>query len=109
MYFFTPEEAARFTYPNAFEIGTAGRNVFRNPAFFETDASLVKRFAITERHQVQFRAEAYNLFNHPNFGFTSSNLNLNNPATFGKFSQTIGTQTSSGSARTLQLALRYEF
>jgi hypothetical protein len=109
VYFFTPEEAARFTYPNAFEIGTAGRNVFRNPAFFETDASLVKRFAITERHQVQFRAEAYNLFNHPNFGFTSSNLNLNNPATFGKFSQTIGTQTSSGSARTLQLALRYEF
>jgi hypothetical protein len=71
---------------------------------YETDASLVKRFAITERHQVQFRAEAYNLFNHPNFGFTSSNLNLNNPATFGKFSQTIGTQTSSGSTRTLQLA-----
>jgi hypothetical protein len=35
---------------------------------YETDASLVKRFAITERHKVQFRAEAYNLFNRPNFG-----------------------------------------
>jgi hypothetical protein len=109
VYFFTPDEVARFTYPSAFQVGNAGRNVFRNPGFYETDASLVKKFAITERHTVQFRAEAYNLFNHPNFGFVTANLNINNPTTFGKFSQTIGTQTSSGSARTLQLALRYDF
>ena len=83
--------------------------MFRNPAFFETDASLVKRFKITESHSVQFRAEGYNVFNHPDFGFVAANLNINNPTTFGKFSQTIGTQTSSGSARTLQLALRYDF
>ena len=109
VYFFTPDQLALFTYPDAFQVGSAGRNVFRNPSFFETDASLVKRFAITERHQLQFRAEAYNLFNHPNFGFVSSNLNLDNSATFGKFNQTIGTQTSAGSWRTMQLALRYEF
>lgn len=109
VYFFTPSQVAAFTAPGAFDIGNAGRNVFRNPAFFETDASLVKKFAITETHNVQFRAEAYNLFNHPNFGFAAANLNINNPASFGKFSQTLGTQTSAGSSRTLQLALRYDF
>jgi hypothetical protein len=109
VYFFTPDQVAQFGYPDAFQIGNSGRNVFRNPGFIETDASLVKRFRITENHAVQFRAEAYNLFNHPNFGFASANLNINTPATFGKFSQTLGTQTSSGSSRTMQLALRYDF
>ncbi len=109
VYYFTPDQAAKFTFPNAFQVGNAGRNVFHNPGFFETDASLVKRFRITESHSVQFRAEGYNVFNHPNFGFVAANLNINNPTTFGKFSQTIGTQTSSGSSRTLQLALRYDF
>src|SRR5262249_52325424 len=94
VYFFSPAQVAQFSYPDAFQVGNAGRNVFRNPAFFETDASLVKKFRITETHAVQFRAEAYNLFNHPNFGFVAANLNINTPATFGKFSQTIGTQTS---------------
>jgi hypothetical protein len=109
VFFFTPAQIAQFAFPDAFSIGNSGRNVFRNPAFYETDASLVKKFKITETHNIQFRAEAYNLFNHPNFGLTSTNLNINTPATFGKFSQTIGTQTSSGSSRTLQLALRYDF
>jgi hypothetical protein len=109
VYYFTSDQAAAFTVPGAFDIGNAGRNVFRNPAFFETDASLVKKFFITEKHNVQFRAEAYNVFNHPDFGFVAANLNINNPASFGKFSQTLGTQNGSGSSRTLQLALRYDF
>lgn len=109
VYYFNPTQAAAFSAPGPFDIGNAGRNVFRNPAFFETDASLVKKFFITETHNIQFRAEAYNLFNHPNFGFVAANLNINNPTSFGKFSQTIGTQTSAGSSRTLQLALRYDF
>lgn len=109
VYYFTPAEAAAFTAPGAFQIGNAGRNVFRNPPFFETDASLVKKFFITETHNIQFRAEGYNIFNHPNFGFVAANLNINNSTSFGKFSQTVGTQTSSGSSRTLQLALRYDF
>ena len=109
VYFFTPDQVAQFSYPDAFQIGNSGRNVFRNPGFIETDASLVKKFRITENHNVQFRAEAYNLFNHPNFGFAAANLNINTPTSFGKFSQTLGTQTSSGSSRTLQLAMRYDF
>ncbi len=109
VYYFTPAQVAQFGYPDAFQIGNSGRNVFRNPGFYETDASLVKKFRVTEKSAVQFRAEAYNLFNHTNFGFAAANLNINTPATFGKFSQTLGTQTSSGSSRTMQLALRYDF
>jgi hypothetical protein len=108
-YFFTPAQVAEFTTTPAFQFGNAGRNVFRNPWFNELDLSLIKRFKITERQSVSFRAEAYNVFNHPNFGFTSSNLNILTPSTFGKFSTTLGTQNGSTSARTLQLALRYDF
>jgi hypothetical protein len=108
-YYFSPSEVALFSYPDAFQVGNSGRNVFRNPSFFETDASLVKRFRITEKHTVQFRAEAYNLFNHTNFGLAAANLNINTPASFGKFSQTLGTQSGSGSSRTMQLAMRYDF
>lgn len=107
--FFTPAQVAEFSNPGAFNLGNSGRNVFRNPSFNEVDASLFKEIRITERHVIKFRAEAYNLFNHPNFGFTSSNLNINTPATFGFFSSTLGTQNGGSSARTMQLALRYEF
>ena len=121
VFYFTPAEIAQFTYPGAGQIGNAGRNVFRNPPFTEVDMSLVKKFKITERHSISFRAEAYNVFNHPNFGLAASNLNIDNisrnadgsinmaKTSFGKFSQTLGTQVGGSSARTMQLALRYDF
>jgi hypothetical protein len=109
VFYFSPDEVAQFTYPAAGTIGNSGRNIFFNPSFFEIDASVVKRFRIGERQSIQFRAEAYNLTNHTNFGLSSTNLNINTPATFGRFSQTVGTQTSSSSARTMQLVLRYDF
>jgi hypothetical protein len=99
-------------FPGLGELGTSGRNTFRNPRFFNTDASLVKKFRIKERHAIAFRAEAYNLFNNPNFEFTSTNLPtsnniITNPASFGKLSRTVGGQGTS--ARTMQLTLRYDF
>lgn len=111
VFYFTPDQVAQFSFPGAGEIGNAGRNIFRNPSFYETDASLVKNFAIWEQHKLSFRAEAYNVFNHPNFGLAAANLNVNNipGGTFGKFSQTLGTQVGGSSARTLQLGLRYDF
>ncbi|HET8549282.1 MAG TPA: carboxypeptidase-like regulatory domain-containing protein [Bryobacteraceae bacterium] len=109
VYYFSADQIARFDYPAAGEIGTAGRNAFRGPRVFNIDASLVKRFRVTERQTVVFRAEAYSLANSPIFGLVTANLNLNNRATFGKISSTFGSQNSSTSARILQLALRYEF
>lgn len=99
-------------FPAAGEIGTSGRNLFRNPRFFNVDTSLVKRFRIHESHAITFRAEAYNMFNNPNFQFiatnsSTSNLNVNTPSSFGKFSGTVGGQGTS--ARTMQMSLRYDF
>jgi hypothetical protein len=101
VYFFTPAEAAQFSFPVAGDIGNSGRNAFRGPTFINLDASLIKRFRITENQSVQFRAEGYNVFNHAQFGTPS--VALTSPSTFGKYSVTLN------GARTLQMALRYDF
>ncbi|MGH9658855.1 MAG: TonB-dependent receptor, partial [Bryobacteraceae bacterium] len=101
--FFTPEDVARFSFPGAGEIGSAGRNTFRGPRYFNTDLSIVKRFRVREGHSVVFRAEMYNLFNNVNFGLAAAAMNLSTPQSFGRSSQTVG------NARIMQAALRYDF
>ncbi|HSE34438.1 MAG TPA: carboxypeptidase regulatory-like domain-containing protein [Pyrinomonadaceae bacterium] len=44
-----------------------GRNTIRGPGFWNFDFGILKRFNITERVNIQFRAEMFNAFNHPNF------------------------------------------
>ena len=76
--FFTPVPALAtpgssqgpFTRPLIENFGS-GRNAFTGPSFFNSDMSLFKNFAITERVGAQFRFEAFNVFNH---------VNLNNPS-----------------------------
>jgi hypothetical protein len=101
VYWLTADEVNRFFYPAAGEIGTSGRNAFRGPRFFNVDVSLVKKFRITERHAVSFRAEAYNLFNNSNFA--APNTNLATPASYGKIASTVG------NPRIVQMALRFDF
>jgi Carboxypeptidase regulatory-like domain len=109
VYFFTPAEAAQFSsasgpvgFPGAGDYGNTARNSFRGPTYYNVDASLIKRFKLTEGGQsIQFRAEGYNIFNHAQFGTPA--VNLASPATFGKYSSTLN------GARTLQMALRYDF
>jgi hypothetical protein len=55
-------------YPNAFgTFGNMGRNIFRGPGFNDWDASVGKTWKLTERLNLQLRAEVFNLLNHPNF------------------------------------------
>jgi len=100
--YFTAADLANFGFPLPGEYGTSRRNDFRGPGFVNIDASLVKRIKIpgTENHSVTFRTEAYNLFNHANFGLPATNITA--PATFGRISSTQG-------GRIMQLALRYDF
>jgi hypothetical protein len=58
-----------FLFPPLGELGDLGRNTLRGPGLEETDLSLFKNFAFAgERYKLQFRAEAFNLLNHTNFG-----------------------------------------
>lgn len=56
-----------FAMPPLYSYGTAGRNLLRGPHLFDTDLSLIRTFAIIERLHFQFRAEAFNAWNSPEF------------------------------------------
>jgi hypothetical protein len=90
------------TIGNGTGYGNSGVGILLGPGQFNFDFSLVKTTRITERQALIFRAEAFNLFNHPQF-LNPSNLAVSTPGTFGEI---IG---SSVNPRILQLALKYIF
>ena len=56
-----------FVAPQGLTFGNAGRNSLNNPSRWNFDMSLFKNFRVHERQTVQFRAEAFNVFNHTQF------------------------------------------
>jgi hypothetical protein len=94
--------SAIFTQPaaNTFVLQNNIRNLIHNPGFVNWNMGLYKKFAITERTGFQFRAEAFDLFNHPNLNGASYNPTS---ASFGKVTG------KTGDARNLQLSLRWYF
>ena len=114
-------------------IGTVGRNALRGPAYFQFDLSGMKNFTITERVTLQFRADIFNIFNHPNFANPDGGIctavqpaSIFGPAgcaivngvpaintNFGRVGQTIadanGTQIGGGTARQAQFSLKFIF
>ncbi len=93
-----------FIQPLPGTYGNAGRNILQGPNLFETDLSLAKKFNLTERLNLQFRAECFNLLNH-------TNLNTPNPVVYaaatGGPSPTAGVITSTATtSRQLQLGLK---
>jgi outer membrane receptor protein involved in Fe transport len=82
--------------------GTLGRNIVTGPGLVSVDFSTVKRFAFTEQKYLQFRFEAFNFFNHPNFGDPNTNRSA---GAFGTI-----TSTRSGiNMRELQFSLKLVF
>jgi len=75
--FFTPLTSLTgpFTDPGSGKIGNAGRNILHGPRAFTDDMAVFKSFSITERVKGQFRMDAYNVFNHPVLGFSSTQGN----------------------------------
>jgi hypothetical protein len=104
---------AAFAIPAPGTWGNLGRYVARGPGFYEIDTALQKKFPITERINLNFRAEAFNLFNHPIYDNPSGSLGSNpaSPsASFGRITSILNTgAVGTGTPRRLQFALRLEF
>ena len=85
--------------------GNVSRGSLRGPHLIDFDTSLFKKFRISERWNVQFRAEVFNLFNHSNFAAPNQVV-----FTGTTFSSSAGQVTyTATSSRQLQLALKLLF
>ena len=108
-----------FLMPAAGTFGNVARGSFVGPKMTNFDMSLFKRFNITERYNLQFRAEAFNILNHPNFANPYGGQNgfgLNDPSA-GGFGCGCATPdiaaanpaVGSGGPRSVQLGLKLSF
>jgi hypothetical protein len=111
-----PHNVQQWLNPNAFlqpatatEIGQSDYSVLggapqqaRGPSWYNLDASVFKDFSMGETARLQFRAEAFNALNNPQFG-QPGNLNYTNPKNFSQIT------SSRNSPRELQLALKLSF
>jgi len=61
-----------FSMPGCGQLGNIGFDSFHGPRVFFADAALMKNFSITERVKMQFRMDAFNVFNHPVLGFSAN-------------------------------------
>jgi hypothetical protein len=108
-----------FTPAPAGQQGDFGRNVLRGFGATQADVAFQRQFRFTEQLNLRFRAEFFNIFNHPNFGPPNNNLTS---ALFGYSTQTLASSLGSGGAnggfnplyqiggpRSIQLALKLAF
>lgn len=107
-----PADAA-ITLPEGSNIGNAPRNFVRGFGAQQFNMALRRDIHIYEKASLQFRAEAFNTFNHPNYGKIDSYLY---DLTFGQATNmlnsslgTVAAQYQQGGARSMQFALKLQF
>jgi Carboxypeptidase regulatory-like domain/TonB dependent receptor-like, beta-barrel/TonB-dependent Receptor Plug Domain len=93
-------DPAAFVAPLANTYGDAGRGILYAPGHVNFDTSLSKRFSVFGRSNAEFRWDAFNLLNHPGFGFPNSAIG--NPSA-GRITTTIVDN------RSMQFALKFNF
>ena len=99
-----------FAQPRGLTFGDSGRNILRNPSRTNFDMALFKRFQIKEALGFEFRAEAYNIFNHTQWG----NIAGDSGSAGGAGNNTFGGDgflyvSSAHNPRILQLGLKFTF
>jgi hypothetical protein len=111
---------AAFSAPANGTWGNLGRYMANGPGAYEIDTSLQKRFRVTERLKLNFRAAAFNLLNHPEFKTpgastgsvtgSGSNLSIKPSASFGVITGVLNTgATGTGAPRRIEFMFRAEF
>jgi hypothetical protein len=98
---------------NPIRQGTLGRNYIRTPSFWALNTTLQRSFPLYEQLHLNFRAEAFNILNHPNLGDVDTYLP---DSTFGQlldgYTSSIGSSNAlyaMGAARSLELSLKLQF
>jgi hypothetical protein len=110
-----PRSGQAYFNPNYFapenpgQVGNVMRRYFSGPGIYNFDMALLKDTKITESMQVQFRAEAFNVFNHAQFMNPSGNYNNETLNTLGQPVAGFGFVTGARDPRILQLALKFLF
>jgi hypothetical protein len=110
---------AAFAAPPTGQQGDFGRNVLRAFGASQADIAFQRQFTLTERMNLRFRGEFFNIFNHPNFGSPDNTIT---DALFGYSTSTLASSLGSGGAngglnplyqiggpRSIQLALKLQF
>jgi hypothetical protein len=92
--------AGAFSTPAPNTFGNAGRDILPGPGNAVVDVALHRRFAVMEHGTIEFRAETFNLLNHPNIGI---------PGPYPDFGPFFGKAFSAGDPRRMQFALRFDF
>ena len=128
---------AAFMIPQAGTFGNLGRNAWVGPGLAQFDLTFHKRLTFTERVNMEFRAEIYNLFNHANFSNPNATLGAGLPSgynvaagaepafsgiqpgqpytasaaggSFGRITSTVANTVGLGAQRQVQLSLRLNF
>jgi hypothetical protein len=100
--FFADPVAAAGVLKNPRHGEMGNRNLLRGPNLWIADMALLKNFRLpwSETQRLQIRAEAFNVFNHNNFGLPNANIN---GTTFGQIT------TTSTAAREFQFGIRFDF
>jgi len=97
LHWFSP---SAYATPAPYTYGNAGRNTLLGPGRTNFDWSLFKNFPVREQMLFQFRFEAFNVFNHPQFGYPNQTVGNSQ---VGQITGIVG------NARNLQASLRFQF
>ena len=111
---------AAFSLPAVGAWGDAGRNLVTGPPLWQDDSAIEKNFHLTERNNVIFRAEAFNIFNRAQYGQPSGSLSVTTksgvrtltvPASFGAITSTVNSAglVGTGTPRVLEFSLRITY
>jgi hypothetical protein len=95
-------------------LGNLGRDTLVGPDFFDLDLALMKDTAvrkISEQFRIQFRAEVFNLMNHPNFSLPNQNVFSQTTVGNGAINPQAGkiTSTTPNNQREIQFGLKFVF
>jgi hypothetical protein len=106
---------AAFAFPTGTNPGNAPRNFVRGFGESQVNFAVRREVLLSERARFEFRAEAFNIFNHPNFGYVDPLL-TDSKTTFGQATQmlnqslgTVASQYQQGGPRSMQFSLRLAF